>query len=125
MRETRHTPGPWMAAAGPSSIVGWPVVGQMGRSICNLSWLGKKPDYASDEVFAVYRAEVEANGKLIAAAPDMLDALDPFAVIASIIRPDLPDGTEIELRLNDQRIYVLDLGSLRAARKAYVQARVG
>lgn len=71
-----HTPGPWMVAARPSSIVGWPVVAQgLGRSICSLSWLGKKPDDVTDEQFAAYRAEVEANGRLIAAAPDLLEAL--------------------------------------------------
>ena len=31
-----HTPGPWMAAAKPSSVVGWPVVGRMEALI---SWL--------------------------------------------------------------------------------------
>lgn len=74
VREPAHTPGPWMVAAGPSSVVGWPVVAQRGQSICNLSWLGKKPDHITDERFAAYRAEVYANGRLIAAAPDLADA---------------------------------------------------
>jgi hypothetical protein len=64
------TPGPWMAAASPSSVVGWPVVRQgVGRSICSISYL---PKDAAPEVYA----ESEANARLIAAAPDMFEALE-------------------------------------------------
>lgn len=57
----KPTAGPWLAAAKPSSIVGWPVVSPAagGRSICNVS--------ANDDA--------QANAHLIAAAPDMLAAL--------------------------------------------------
>ena len=71
----RHTPGPWLCAAAPSSIVGWPVVGRQGRSICNLSWIAKKPPMATDGQYAALKAETHANGRLIAAAPDLLAAL--------------------------------------------------
>jgi hypothetical protein len=56
---TKHTPGPWSAigadvkTAGPAS-----------RIIC---WAGIQSDVALDEV--------RANARLIAAAPDMLNAL--------------------------------------------------
>lgn len=73
--QAKHTAGPWMRAASPSSVVGWPVVGPMGRSICNLSWFGVKPEHVTDAEFAAFRAEVEANGHLIAASPDLFDAL--------------------------------------------------
>lgn len=63
------TAGPWMAAAGPTSVVGWPVVGPMGRSICNVSWMPKKayPD-VSDADYGAFNAECEANARLIAEA---------------------------------------------------------
>lgn len=72
----KHSAGPWMAAASPSSIVGWPVVGPMGRSICSVSWMPKKayPDVSESE-YAAFNAECEANSRLVAAAPDLLDAL--------------------------------------------------
>jgi hypothetical protein len=63
------TPGPWMMAAIPSSVVGWPVVQQgVGRSICSISYL---PREANPEVYA----QSEANARLIAAAPDLYEAL--------------------------------------------------
>lgn len=66
------TPGPWMAAASPSSVVGWPVVAcgdspQAGRSIASLSYL---PGHAESEV------EAKANGHQIAASPRLYDALE-------------------------------------------------
>lgn len=68
----KHTPGPWMAAAKPSSIVGWPVVAPraMGRSICNVT----------------VHDEAQGNARLIAAAPDMLAALKHAA--ANMPHPD-------------------------------------
>lgn len=58
----KHTTGPWMAAARPSSVVGWPVVSpaDMGRSVCNVT---------------VGHDASEANARLIAAAPELLDTL--------------------------------------------------
>lgn len=76
MSGVKHTAGPWMAASSPSSVVGWPVVGPMGRSICNVSWMPKKayPD-ASEADYAAFNTECEANACLIAAAPELLAAL--------------------------------------------------
>ncbi len=73
MSGVKHTAGPWMAAASPSSVVGWPVVGPMGRSICNVSWMPKKayPD-VSDADYAAFDAECGANARLIAVAPELL-----------------------------------------------------
>lgn len=71
---THHTKGPWLAAARPSSIVGWPVVGQGGRLICDVA-LGHKPPDISDGEWSAHYVEVDANAHLIAAAPDMHDAL--------------------------------------------------
>jgi hypothetical protein len=75
----KYTPGPWMAAAGPSSVVGWPVVASPdGRSICNLSWQ-PKPSNVDEDTYVAFYTEVQANSHLIEAAPDMLEALRPFA----------------------------------------------
>lgn len=75
MSGVKHTPGKWMAAAKPSSIVGWPVVAApMGQVICDVAIINKKPDHVSDGEFSAYYAQVEANARLIAAAPDLLKA---------------------------------------------------
>ena len=76
MAESKHTPGPWLAAAKPSSIVGWPIVQPAtGRLICNINYVQRTvidPEVAGDRAF---NRESEANARLIAAAPDLLDAL--------------------------------------------------
>jgi hypothetical protein len=59
-----HTPGPWKAAAKPSSVVGWPVVSAIGRSICSVAY-GESG----------FNGQAEANAKLIAASPDLYSAL--------------------------------------------------
>ena len=70
-----HTPGPWLAGK-PSSGVGWPVVQlAVGRLICNINYVQRNqidPGVPGDRVF---NAESAANARLIAAAPDLLDAL--------------------------------------------------
>jgi hypothetical protein len=65
-----HTPGPWLAAAKPSSVVGLPVVStKNGRSVASVTF------FALGEQFVNHDAESQANARLIAAAPDMLEAL--------------------------------------------------
>lgn len=69
-----HTHGPWIAAAGPSSIVGWPVVGPRGRAIATVHYLrGDTPEGKR------VNAEAGANARLIAAAPDLFDIVRDMA----------------------------------------------
>lgn len=64
-----HTRGPWIAAPY-SSVVGAPVVASpSGRSVANVTY------FRLGEDFAAHDAESLANAKLIAAAPDLLEAL--------------------------------------------------
>jgi hypothetical protein len=65
------TPGPWRAASKPSAVVGWPVISIHGRSICSVAYRNNwnLPDSAE-------RGEATANAALIAAAPDLYEALD-------------------------------------------------
>ena len=74
---TQHYPGPWRAASGPSSIVGWPVVAQSGRLICNVSFIQNTDDITGPD-YAAYKEQCGANARLIAAAPLMYEALDSF-----------------------------------------------
>lgn len=76
MSKKAHTPGPWHVPSGSftglSVEAGEPIAcpgygGSMSDTqiICGLSWLGTE--------------EWEANARLIAAAPDMLEALEEIA----------------------------------------------
>lgn len=86
---SKHTPGPWMLAAKPSSIVGWPVVAQSGRAIASLNYVHQSmidPPVKGDRA---YNVESKANGALIAAAPDLFKALEAIQQFC-----DDPDGSE-------------------------------
>lgn len=65
----KHTPGPWVAAASPSSIVGWPIIGPGGRAVASVHC--RRGDTAEGQQI---NAEAGANARLIAAAPDLLEA---------------------------------------------------
>jgi hypothetical protein len=77
--DAKHTEAPWMAAAGPSSIVGWPVVAASGRLICTMATPPQNITRASAgkerERYDAFMAEVRANAHVVAAAPDLLAAL--------------------------------------------------
>lgn len=59
MSITKHTPGPWFVATSMS--------GKMA--------IAQKEDMYSVALIEKWRAEHEANAKLIAAAPELLEAL--------------------------------------------------
>lgn len=105
----------WIMAAGPSSIVGWPIVSSPdGQSICNLSWIGKKPYHVTEEEFAAYRAKVEARGRLIAAAPDLLEALREMRDAAVYQSACQATDNEAVSKLADEKL-VAALAKARAA----------
>lgn len=63
-----HTPTPWVAAAKPSSIVGWPIVAQDGRLIANVNYVQHSnidPKVPGD---AAFNRESAANAALIVRA---------------------------------------------------------
>lgn len=66
MTTTQHTPGPWY-----SKVVAWntgfKIVDETGASIAAYSSAGKRP-----------QAESASNALLIAAAPDLLEALKAY-----------------------------------------------
>lgn len=63
-----HTRGPWIAASY-SSVVGAPVVSQSGRPIASVTY------FKLGDGFQNHDRESAANACLIAAAPDLLEAL--------------------------------------------------
>lgn len=70
MGGVKHTAGPWVAAPY-SSMVGAPVVASpSGRPVCSVTYFALGDGFEGhDEVSA-------ANARLIAAAPDLLEALE-------------------------------------------------
>ena len=62
----QHTPGPWQCSARPSGP--WWHIGAGNQSVCTVHACSKKHT-------PVYAAMFKANADLIAAAPDLLRAL--------------------------------------------------
>ena len=69
---TKHTPGPWNAAPF-SSVVGCPIMAQPDPKKNSILVAVTQSAVAEDS--AGFRAEVEANARLITAAPDLLVAV--------------------------------------------------
>lgn len=69
------TPGPWMAAAKPSSVVGWPVVSQTGRVICDVNYVQHSQIDLPVPGDRAFNTESKANAHLIVAAVNSLPAL--------------------------------------------------
>ena len=84
MSETKHTPPPWRYYRG-SYPVGPAIVPAKGPAI--ISFFNECPDLRSE-------SEHEANARLIAAAPDLLAALEPFAHLAQVME----DGQFLNFR---------------------------
>lgn len=97
----KHTEGPWLAAAAPSSVVGWPVVGPQGRLICRLAWMPKAPDVSKEDWLA-YMEECHGNANLIGAAVDIKDGCNALLGLVQLLlaREDLPSPIRAVLESN-------------------------
>lgn len=109
-----HTPGKWTAVYQPSRdaeiatiawcadwCIGIPTPGVPGGNYRDLDW-----------------GDPAADARLIAAAPELLDALRPFAALLAEHHDDLPDDRPI-FGINDA---VITAGDLRRARAAIAKA---
>ena len=114
----KATDGPWMAAASPSSIVGWPIVGQQGSSVASVTWMPKPPN-VSDDDYAEFVGKCEANAKLIEAMrnhlPALLDRLEAAeggkAMRDARPNPDWPAATAAMVALAEHGMGA-DIGEL-------------
>jgi hypothetical protein len=101
-----HTPGPW----GSSKVLRGAVVGRHGSSAGLV--LAQVTEFVPK-----YRAESEANARLISAAPELLEAL--LAILGPL------NVCSDNKHVRDEEVLPLDItmGELRAARAAIAKAR--
>lgn len=129
MNEPKHTPGPWAIAIEGTCSAAWPHIIAESRdaddAICELpacflsrkkqpctTYTDKPKDFKQDENYE----EIMANARLIAAAPDLLEALESLLFIHENV---------------DETGYVTDVGfypveaEIEKARKAITKAGEG
>jgi hypothetical protein len=80
-----HTPGPWHVGSESGNDGEAEVIGSAGRTVC---WTA---DTFDDEEGAVITDEDRANGRLIAAAPELLGALQSLLYQAQQMEGMFPD----------------------------------
>ena len=79
---TQHTPGPWRVILDDTGgqFTGWPSVSASDELDCSIVHrAGFKQEYWGD----LSQREAIANARLIAAAPELLTALEPFVLANS------------------------------------------
>lgn len=107
----KHTPGPWHVTTETDGR-------SRGYIRAGEPLDGAKMPPAVARVCARTLSENEANARLIAAAPELLEALRHFAALLAEHHDDLPDDRPI-FGINDA---VITAGDLRRARAAIAKA---
>lgn len=92
---SKHTPGPW-AYQEDSDAYTHIVRGPGNRFICQLA--------------QTTSAEIEANARLIAAAPEMFEALDTIGGLSRALRQGGPDPMDLQ-GLSDALEEAIDLAN--------------
>ncbi|WMT85607.1 hypothetical protein NO932_11775 [Pelagibacterium sp. 26DY04] len=130
MSEHKFTPGPWKRGDCDSWIIwasgyastDWIRCEPGPEAVCVASL--DVPAWAQVETDGVTReawlAEASATADLIAAAPEMLEALEPLGEHATMRAVDMP-----EWRDRDMVQIVVTIGQLRAIRNALAKATGG
>jgi len=125
MSETRFTPGPWHPGhLGTDSKCQCANVVDEGYAggICSIHVdNGKRIGEGGNG--APPKDEAVANMHLIAAAPEMHDALAPFADIDGEGDEDFPDDTPVTVKFGRTTDFTLTIGDFRRARRVLSKAR--
>jgi hypothetical protein len=118
MSGTAFTKGPWLMAAKPSSVVGWPIVAPqaMGRVICSLNYADPKAFGGRQSGDIAFNRESKANAHLISAAPELYEALESLLIAAAML--DEPAGFD-----DDGDRVTLRAGMFHEARAVLAKAR--
>jgi len=86
MNETKHTPGPWTATPSYINLGEWEIYGNEDGD--NAQHIGS--------IEAEGTEQAEANARLIAAAPDLLEACESMLGFLSADTLDLRDYEQME-----------------------------
>src|SRR5689334_1751172 len=105
MSETKHTPGPWYATADPDRAT-W--------------WISQQPEggtfWIAEAVDGLMNDETEPNARLIAAAPDLLEACQAIDALMENLWKAIDWGKSFNLDV--QKLNEAPLKIKRAIKKA-------
>lgn len=107
-----HTAGPWQVYMGDYD----------GQRAAVIAHTEDMLVVARCPPFEAANETVEANARLIAAAPDLLEALKPFADIDGEGSEDFPDDTPVTVMFGRTTHHALKLADLRKARAIIARA---
>lgn len=86
---TKHTPGPWLYEGHPNALIIWSDEKSRSTEICHITPHGD-----------LHNSVGEANARLIAAAPELLEAC-LFVMKYHNMHLDKADGNELPFQLSD------------------------
>ncbi|WP_113132733.1 hypothetical protein [Rhizobiales bacterium] len=112
MSATKHTPGPWAFDDDNA------VMADVGAHICTVSMADDFPCIDDDEGDSRTNVDIEckANARLIAAAPDLLEALVEILGPLNVCSDNQNVGDDVCLPVD------MTMGELRKARAAIAKA---
>lgn len=108
--EAGFTPGPWFLIN--AECVGGPIDPGWEAAGCGVAHCGMR---------ARTQEEAAANARLIAAAPDMFEALKPFALMADWLPKD---GRVARIRISDDIDFEITGKDLHRAKEALLRALI-
>jgi len=75
---SKHTPGPWRVTSANRN-------GAEVSAIASVAWCGAASSFGKHETQVIDGDEAYANACLVAAAPDLLDALEEYHRVANAV----------------------------------------
>ena len=105
---------PWPTDANGNVFWGYSISGSAETGAAILPTLAVVHNFPS---------QIDANAHLIAAAPDMAEALAPFADILGEEAVDLPDDTPVVVKYGATEVFTLKIRDFRRSVAALAKAR--
>jgi len=113
MNELKHTPGPWRVSNSNGMICVSAPKGHPHQSLCAVGYETAKT--YPEEVQRGLRADTEANARLIAAAPELLEALTLLVEVGRCVLSPIHNSGALK-DMTDHEVLVKAVEALEKAK---------